>query len=105
MPTYEYRCAACASHHDLVQKMSDPPATKCPACGKDALERLISASAFALKGSGWYADGYGAKPSEAPKAGAAKATPAKTEAPAAEAPKTEAPKAEPAKADAPKPSS
>jgi putative FmdB family regulatory protein len=100
MPTYEYRCSACGQHQDIFQKMSDPPATQCPACGKPNLERLISASAFALKGSGWYADGYGAQAGKE----ASKAVPAKADAPAAtpdaaaksEPAKTEAPKSEPA---------
>jgi len=40
--------------------MSDNPVKTCPKCGENALERLISRSSFALKGGGWYADGYGA---------------------------------------------
>ena len=34
--------------------MSDAPLTKCPACGKEKLRRLISAAGFRLKGAGWY---------------------------------------------------
>ncbi|MGD8796710.1 MAG: zinc ribbon domain-containing protein, partial [Thiohalophilus sp.] len=30
------------------------PLTDCPACGKPALKKLISASGFRLKGGGWY---------------------------------------------------
>jgi predicted nucleic acid-binding Zn ribbon protein len=30
-----------------------------PRCDANALERLVSQSSFALKGGGWYADGYG----------------------------------------------
>ncbi len=54
MPIYEYRCAACAHHLEALQKMSDGPLRKCPACGKSQLRRLVSASRFRLKGSGWY---------------------------------------------------
>lgn len=96
MPTYEYRCGACGKNQDIVQKMSDPVLVDCPLCGAARLERLISASAFALRGGGWYADGYGAQPATgtAP-AGTAAAPEAK---PAAEAskPAESAPAAAPA---------
>jgi putative FmdB family regulatory protein len=54
MPTYEYQCQAC--HHCLesFQKISDAPLKKCPECGKNTLKKQMSASAFQLKGSGWY---------------------------------------------------
>ena len=45
--------------------MTDAPLTTCPSCGQEQLERLVSRSSFALKGSGWYADGYGDKKSTA----------------------------------------
>ena len=54
MPIYEYRCGACGHHLDALQKMADAPLRKCPACGKSQLKRLVSASQFRLKGSGWY---------------------------------------------------
>ncbi|HHH39818.1 MAG TPA: zinc ribbon domain-containing protein [Sedimenticola sp.] len=54
MPIYEYRCQACGHELDVLQKMSDDPLTDCPACGKPALKKQISAAAFRLKGSGWY---------------------------------------------------
>ena len=54
MPIYEYQCAACGHQFETLQKISDKPFSKCPDCGKDALTKLISASAFRLKGSGWY---------------------------------------------------
>ena len=34
--------------------MSEAPLRKCPECGKLRLKRLLSASRFRLKGSGWY---------------------------------------------------
>jgi putative FmdB family regulatory protein len=62
MPLYEYECTACLKHTEKIQKFSDPEITTCPFCGGE-LKRVISAPAFALKGGGWYADGYGsAKP-------------------------------------------
>jgi len=54
MPIYEYRCEACGEELEKLQRMSDEPLRDCPACGKPALKRLISAAAFRLKGSGWY---------------------------------------------------
>lgn len=54
MPIYEYRCAACGHHLEALQKMSESPLRKCPDCGKSQLKRLVSASRFRLKGSGWY---------------------------------------------------
>ncbi len=54
MPIYEYRCAACGHHLEALQKMSEAPLRKCPECGKLRLKRLLSASRFRLKGSGWY---------------------------------------------------
>lgn len=61
MPIYEYACQHCGYALEARQKFSDPPLHQCPACEQDGLERLISESSFALKGSGWYADGYGGK--------------------------------------------
>jgi putative FmdB family regulatory protein len=76
MPVYEYRCNACAREFEYQQRMSDPEKTLCEACGKEALERLISRTAFALKGGGWYKDLYSSsKPESASKPDAA-ATPA-----------------------------
>jgi putative FmdB family regulatory protein len=54
MPIYEYRCSACGHHLEALQKMTDAPLRKCPDCGKSRLKRLVSASQFRLKGSGWY---------------------------------------------------
>ena len=54
MPIYEYRCGACGHHLEVLQKMSEAPLRKCPDCGKSQLKRLVSASQFRLKGSGWY---------------------------------------------------
>jgi putative FmdB family regulatory protein len=54
MPIYEYRCGACGHHLEALQKMSEGPLRKCPECGKSQLRRLVSASRFRLKGSGWY---------------------------------------------------
>lgn len=54
MPIYEYRCESCGADVEKLQKISDPPLRDCPACGKPALAKRVSASSFRLKGSGWY---------------------------------------------------
>ena len=54
MPFYEYECQACKFYTEVMQKISDPPLSKCPSCGKRRLKKLVSAPVFRLKGSGWY---------------------------------------------------
>ena len=54
MPIYEYECNACGSRHEFLQKFSEGPKRKCPACGALRLRKLVSAAAFHLKGDGWY---------------------------------------------------
>ena len=54
MPFYEYECQNCKFYTELMQKISDPPLQKCPSCGKETMQKLISAPVFRLKGSGWY---------------------------------------------------
>ena len=54
MPFYEYQCGQCEHHLEVLQKVTDKPLRKCPACGKSALKKLMSAPVFRLKGSGWY---------------------------------------------------
>lgn len=54
MPIYEYRCESCGAELEKIQKFSDPVLKDCPECGKPTLIKLVSASAFRLKGSGWY---------------------------------------------------
>ena len=54
MPFYEYHCANCGHHHEELQKVTDKPLKKCPACGERKLHRLVSAPVFRLKGAGWY---------------------------------------------------
>src|SRR5690242_12449709 len=58
MPIYEYRCEACGEEHEALQKVSEPPLTVCPACGKPALKKQLSAAGFQRKGSGWYATDF-----------------------------------------------
>ena len=65
MPIYEYRCAACGHQEDHLQKVSEAPLSKCPACGKKKYQKQLSAAGFQLKGSGWYATDFkGGKPAK-----------------------------------------
>lgn len=58
MPIYEYRCQDCSHEFERMQKFSDPPIEVCPTCA-GSVQKLISRSAFHLKGSGWYVTDYG----------------------------------------------
>ena len=82
MPIYEYRCAACGHQDDHLQKVSEAPLTKCPACGKKKYQKQLTAAGFQLKGSGWYASDFkgGKKETEAkPEAKTETASETKTE--------------------------
>ena len=57
MPLYEYRCDDCGLVFEVRQKFSDEPLDSCRHCGGRA-KKLISKTAFALKGGGWYQQGY-----------------------------------------------
>jgi len=73
MPIYEYRCSSCGHELESLQKFSDPPLATCPSCHADALVKKVSAAAFQLKGSGWYATDFkqsGARPAPAKPDGA-----------------------------------
>lgn len=54
MPIYEYQCQACGHQLEAMQKFSDDPLKDCPECNKPDLQKLVSSSAFHLKGGGWY---------------------------------------------------
>ncbi len=61
MPIYEYECPVCG-RFEVIQKFSDKVLKSCPHCkekGKNSpVEKAVSASAFHLKGSGWYKTDY-----------------------------------------------
>jgi putative FmdB family regulatory protein len=60
MPIYEYKCDSCGKVEELLMKISDPDPVGCSACG-GPVNKLISQSSFALKGSGWYVTDYGGR--------------------------------------------
>ncbi len=54
VPIYAYRCESCGYAQDVLQKISDPLLTVCPACGAATFSKQITAAGFQLKGTGWY---------------------------------------------------
>lgn len=59
MPTYEYRCDACAHEFEEYQSITADALTKCPSCGQPKLRRLIGTGAAVIfKGSGFYQTDY-----------------------------------------------
>jgi putative FmdB family regulatory protein len=58
MPIYEYACPKCDSEFEVEQRITEDPLKTCPKCRSRRIKRLISQTSFALKGGGWYADGY-----------------------------------------------
>jgi putative FmdB family regulatory protein len=94
MPFYEYECQACGKHTESLQKISDPPLLDCPACGKPALQKQMSASGFRLTGAGWYATDFKDKgKNKGTDKGKEAAADGKAETPKAEAVKTDSPPA------------
>ena len=74
MPIYEYRCSSCGHQQEFLQKLSDPPHTRCTKCGQDTFSKMVTAAGFQLKGSGWYATDFkgGSKPAAKPEGGDSK---------------------------------
>ncbi len=62
MPIYEYRCGSCAHTFEKLMRLG-AEAPHCPECDHAQVEKLVSASGFILKGSGWYKDHYGLRAS------------------------------------------
>ena len=59
MPTYEYACPKCGHTFEVFQSMKDAPLTKCPACKKTGVKRLLGTGAgLIVKGSGFYITDY-----------------------------------------------
>ena len=64
MPIYEFECKKCKAHLEVFQKLNDKQPTRCRKCG-GRLEKLVSASAFQFKGTGWYVTDYASKSAKA----------------------------------------
>lgn len=81
MPTYEYRCSACAHAFEEFQRITAEPLVDCPACKKTSLKRLIgSGGGVIFKGSGFYVNDY----ARAGKSGAKEKEPSSAPAPSAD---------------------
>ena len=65
MPIYEYQCNGCNHRKEILQRLNEKKRPRCDECGR-SMKRVISPSAFILKGSGWYVTDY---PSESRKKG------------------------------------
>ena len=67
MPIYEYECEKCNAVFEAMQPVSAKPLKTCnkSSC-KGKVHRLVSASGFIFKGSGWFTSEY---PSDARKKG------------------------------------
>ena len=87
MPIYEYECEKCNNTFEAMQSVSAKPLKICnkSSC-KGKVHRLVSASGFIFKGSGWFTSEY---PSDARKKGWE-----------SESQNTDASKSKPAKKDA-----
>src|ERR1700684_1350351 len=78
MPIYEYKCPKCGEF-EVTQRITENALKKCPTC-KSKVERLLSRTSFILKGTGWYATDYAAKPKgDTAKADSAKADASKSD--------------------------
>lgn len=54
MPIYEYACESCGYQKEVFQNVKDAPLTLCEHCQKPTFKKLVSATQFRLKGTGWY---------------------------------------------------
>ncbi|MBK8230270.1 MAG: zinc ribbon domain-containing protein [Candidatus Eisenbacteria bacterium] len=61
MPTYDYVCTKCGHAFELVQKMSDPPKSRCPECRGKVERKIGSGAGLIFKGSGFYITDYRSK--------------------------------------------
>src|SRR5512139_2056890 len=80
MPIYEYECRRCKEIFEIFHKIDDACKVACPKC-LGPVRKLISATNFVLKGSGFYVNDY---PSESRKEGKKKEKEGPKESPAKE---------------------
>jgi putative FmdB family regulatory protein len=60
MPVYEYQCNRCKEVFEIFHKIDEEVKVACPKCLAPA-KKLISATNFVLKGSGFYVNDYPSK--------------------------------------------
>lgn len=78
MPLYEYKCESCLVINEIHHRISAPAPEACPSCQQGPLRKIISQTAFVLKGSGWYTDGYSSKTSDSKNTGTDSSTKTET---------------------------
>lgn len=64
MPIYEYECRKCGEITELIHSASENRRPRCSDCGA-VMKKMISSSAFILKGEGWYVTDYPSKSRQA----------------------------------------
>jgi putative FmdB family regulatory protein len=106
MPIYEYECPKCG-RFEVIHKSTDKPVKLCPTCKEKGKEQKVtkamSASAFHLKGTGWYKTDYSSGSTaagggkKAASTGVAAAAPAAEKADASAAPAAASSEATPTK--------
>ena len=60
MPIYEYQCDHCSEVFEIFHKIDEDCKVACPKC-LGPVKKLISATNFVLKGSGFYVNDYPSK--------------------------------------------
>jgi putative FmdB family regulatory protein len=85
MPLYEFKCVECGHELEVLQKISAPAPTVCPACQRETLQKKLTAAGFQLKGSGWYVTDF--KGGQSAKTSTTSESPAPQKTAEAEAPK------------------
>ena len=58
MPIYDYQCTSCGFKKEVMRKVSEPSVSLCPECSKETFAKQVSAPAFQLNGTGWYATDF-----------------------------------------------
>ena len=46
MPIYDYRCKECGTVFEALVRSFDSQAVKCPGCGSEDMEKLVSAASM-----------------------------------------------------------
>ena len=60
MPIYEYQCDQCNDVFEIFHKIDEDCRVACPKC-LGPVKKLVSATNFVLKGSGFYVNDYPSK--------------------------------------------
>jgi len=61
MPLYELKCEKCNHIFEVIQKYDEPlPICENKECDGE-IKKIVSKTSFALKGGGWFKDGYSTK--------------------------------------------